>query len=108
MNQVGGSAGETFAIVMSFFIIIILLAVIGYFVYLTFIKPKTCVQPVNCSAINSNYRPYIPYTSWTSDDRNTAIALLNYRNPNLDIASLSSITPAYNKLLAELLTIYCQ
>lgn len=115
VDQTGGGKAAIAAIVC---IIILLLGVIGvlfWFIYEDkfcqkippippMTTPENYIHPVNCQTINGNYRPNIPYSQWTDSDRNTAIWLIGNYNP-----SLSSILQGYdNRIISQILTIYCQ
>lgn len=84
-------------------IILLALAIIGYLIYK--MSKRTCIEPVDCVALNSNYKPNIPYTSWTDDSRNTAIWLINHQNKNLDVGTLQSMN---NQALSEIIALYCK
>ena len=61
------------------------------------------MPPVDCPKLNGNYRS-IPYTSWTDNDRNTAIWIINNQYPTLPVPYLQGIN---NATLQIILQQYC-
>lgn len=64
--------------------------------------PSTCA-PISCAALNARYRN-IPVNSWTDDDRNTAIWLINVTSPSLTVPYLQGLS---NIVLGPILQNIC-
>lgn len=117
----GGTGGKILAISL---ILFVLVGVGLYFYYMyqynqsqtstsNALTPSTYTPPastpavstpsVDCPKLNSNYRS-IPYTSWTDNDRNTAIWIINNQYPTLQVSYLQGLN---NATLQVILQQYC-